>query len=160
MSKTIPLSRGFTTEVSDADFARVNQFSWSCDRNGYAVRNMRLGPKRYRKVMLHRFIMGFPRGFDVDHIDGDRLNNQRSNLRTATRSQNSANRGSTGGTSRFKGVRFCKDKGRFRAEIWVDGRNIHLGYFDVETEAAKAYNEAAVTHYGEFAFQNSCRASG
>jgi len=93
-------------------------------------------------------------GFDVDHIDGNKLNNRRSNLRVATRSQNSANRGPTGGTSKFKGVRYCKDKGRYRAEIQADGRYIHLGYFDVEVDAARAYDQAAVTHYGEFAYTN------
>jgi hypothetical protein len=102
------------------------------------------------RVRLHRLIMGAKRGELVDHINGDTLDNRRSNLRFATKAENSRNARIKGGSSRFKGVSF----NGWAAHIRVDGKLKHLGRFATEEEAARAYNEAAIRHFGEFARLN------
>ena len=103
-----------------------------------------------------------PRGFLVDHINGDKLDNRRENLRLATRGENEVNkrkRRTHKGrkpTSKYKGVTKIKDrrKKRWRAIITFQKRIIHLGNFYTEKEAAEAYNEAAKKYYGDFAYLN------
>ena len=91
---------------------------------------------------------------DTDHRDGCGLNNQRHNLRTATRTQNNQNRKSLNGSSRFTGV--CKNNrdGKWKAYICVNKKRNHLGYFSSECDAAQAYNFAAIDAFGEFARLN------
>lgn len=103
---------------------------------------------------MHRLILSPEAGFQVDHIDRDKLNNQRRNLRIITAQQNSLNRPGRGGTSKFKGVCFIRAKNKWRATICKSGKIILLGYFDNEIEAAVVYNEAAKIHHGQFAFLN------
>lgn len=101
---------------------------------------------------MHRVIMKFPEGLEIDHIDGDGFNNRRNNLRIATRAQNGANRGKTNAnTSGYKGVSF-----RARDKRWVamcGGR--YLGYFLTAEDAAKAYDQEATARYGRFAKTNA-----
>lgn len=108
---------------------------------------------------LHRFILDLPpfkdRPVDVDHINGNGLDNRRENLRIATRAQNLANAGSRTGTSIYKGVSFCRKTGRWKVQICIDGKNYNLGRFDTPEEAAVVYNEAAVKAWGEFATTNA-----
>lgn len=156
MCKEIPLSRGLVALVSAEDYERVSAYKWSCDTsNGYACRMVQVsrtdGIRRRRKVLLHRFIMDEPRGFDVDHANGIRLDCRRSNLRIATRSQNAANSGPYKNRE-LKGV---YDKGtRFEAMIGVDGRRVQLGSFPTREEAARAYDRASLTFFGEFGYLN------
>lgn len=123
----------------------------------YAIRS-EYSPKR--TIYMHREIVCASRGVEVDHKDLDGLNNQKHNLRTATKAQNCRNRGKRdhqGGvptTSRFKGVGMRRDTGRWRAFIRVRGLLIILGHFEDEIEAAKAYDRAARHHFGEFARLN------
>ena len=92
---------------------------------------------------------------EVDHKSGDGLDNRRSNLRSATRSQNQANKFKKENTSsRFKGVYQRRNYRRFRAHIRVHGEEIHVGDFDSEIEAARAYDAAARKYHGEFARLN------
>ncbi len=92
---------------------------------------------------------------DVDHINGNRLDNRKCNLRLATRSQNLQNsRKRTGCSSRFKGVNWLGQNKRWRARIKVFGKEIALGCFISELEAAEAYNKAAKEHFGDFAKLN------
>ncbi len=154
--KTIPLSQGKFALVDDADFDFLNQWKWSATKNHkafYAHRNDRLPHKRVQ-VKMHRVIMCAPPGQIIDHIDGDGLNNQRSNLRFCTKAENNRNQSPTGLTSKYRGVFFDKRDGVFRSSVRVDGKRKWLGSFLTDIGAARAYNAAAIQYYGEFARLN------
>ena len=103
-------------------------------------------------VLMHCLILpGVP---EVDHQNGNGLDNRRRNLRSSTRVQNCRNTKSRGGSSRFKGVSFCHARKRWEAKIKVNGRTLHLGRFKQEVNAAQAYNFAADEYFGEFAVFN------
>ena len=107
------------------------------------------GKRTYKTLLMHRFIAGDPYKKEVDHRDENKLNNKKSNLRVCIRSQNKHNVGKfKNNTSGFKGVGLVNK--RWRAKIMVNYKNIHLGYFSTAIEAAKAYNNAAKTMFGEF----------
>jgi hypothetical protein len=101
---------------------------------------------------MHRLILDTPKGFDTDHLNGDKLDNRRSNLRVATRQQNQANQKAHGGASIFKGVDFRH--GLWQAQIGVNYNRRFLGFFDTQRAAAQAYNEAAIQCFGEYAKLN------
>lgn len=153
--KEINLHNGMRTQVSDCDYEELSKFQWTAHKhkNGmcYAERT-RLG----KVIAMHRQIMSHPIGLLVDHKDRDGLNNQRPNLRIATRGQNNANRRAalTNQTSKYLGVAFEKDRQKWTARIRKNGVGYRLGSFDTELDAAKAYNDAAQKHHGEFANLN------
>jgi hypothetical protein len=150
MTQKIPLSQGKHALVDDEDFDRISQWKWHFS-DGYAARHS----EGSRPVRMHREIMQPSDGLEVDHIDGNKLNNCRSNLRLATHGQNMRNRKlQTGGTSQYKGVVWYAQTSRWQAKIQVDRKTIHLGYFADEIDAARAYDKAACTHFGEFARLN------
>ena len=165
----IELSQGQAALVDDVDFEFLSQWKWYANwvptlRGYYAVRKTRVaehgrGGKR-RWVFMARVVAGRMgleiAGLDVDHIDRTApLDNQRSNLRVATRSQNKNNQGSRrGSSSRFKGVTWSKASGKWRAYITPNGKEQHLGYFTDESSAALAYDFAAARLHGEFAVLN------
>lgn len=163
--KEIPLTRGKVALVDDQDFERVNQYSWRYIETGkmrkpYAVCHRIKTETRFgtlRSMLLHSFILDAKVGEYVDHKDGNGLNNTRDNLRVCTQSQNLANsfKSKTGKrTSQFKGVRLRKDNHKYSAQIVVNDKYIHLGFFTDEIIAAKAYDEAAFNNFGEFARLN------
>jgi hypothetical protein len=147
--KTIPLTQGKATIVDDDDFAELSRFKWCAMRargTFYAVRcdyDRERKPKR-RLLCMHKSIMGTPRGCETDHVDGDGLNNRRSNLRVVTRGQNAHNHihKAAGKTSRFRGVCWDRKSGRWHAQMRCAGRRIWSGYFDCEMAAAQAYDDA------------------
>jgi hypothetical protein len=105
---------------------------------------------------MHRYLIDAPEGLEVDHIDQDSLNNCRSNLRLATKSQNGANTrrfDTEGEVKKSRGVGFYR--GRWTASIKVNGKSIYLGRFDSEDAAKRAYDVAAKEHFGEFALLNA-----
>ena len=103
-------------------------------------------------LYMHNLVMGKKSGFDTDHINGDKLDNRKKNLRFCTRSQNLMNKTSMVGTSKYKGVRL--KRGKWESNISIDGKKRHLGYFDSEEDAAHMYNMCAALHFGEFARLN------
>ena len=148
----IQLTRGYVTIVDDdlagAVMAEGRWFSIVEKYTVYAGRNEPC-PKR-GMLLLHRWIIKAPPGVWVDHRDGDGLNNQRSNLRLATRSQNRANSVAVCGASGFRGV-YAKPYGRFETRIGFRGQTIQLGYFGTPEEASAVYESARAELFGDFA---------
>jgi hypothetical protein len=148
----VPLTKGKFAIVDAADYERVSRYKWCASGSGdrwYAVRN-----DRGRHVSMHRFLIGAPKGMVVDHIDGNGLNNRQNNLRICTQRQNLYNSRPKGKSSRFKGV--CRDKNRGRWIVLISNgeRSIHVGRFDDEVQAARAYDRKAFELFGEFAYLN------
>ena len=156
----IQLTQGNKTFVDDvdADLAASKWHTWKGKNNKtcYAKRNVRRPDGTRTNVFLHQEIarrMGIVG--NPDHIDRDGLNNRRSNLRPDPNGHNQANRGrQKNNTSGYKGVSWKNGKGKWVAQIQVDGKRRHLGYFEDPIEAAKAYDRAALQHQGEFAVLN------
>jgi hypothetical protein len=153
----IPLTRGEFAKVDPEDYIWLSQFRWYCNKRphtSYAIRNA-VGGKKERKVPMHREIMNTPKHLVCDHINRNGLDNRKQNLRNCMREENNLNRGAhRGSVSKYKGVYWKKREGRWAACIKSDGKRKHLGYFDSEVEAAKAYDEAAKKWHGEFAGLN------
>lgn len=148
VSMKIRLTKGKVALVDAADFDFLNQWGWYAHNERgrwYAVRGAK------PQLRMHRIILGMPEGYDSDHRDGNGLNNQRCNLRICTRSQNHMNRHRIRGRSIYKGVSWHKGGKKWEAHITLNGKHLHLGLFTSETEAAIAYNEAALKYHGEFA---------
>jgi len=147
--RRIPLGHGKYALVDAADYEWLNQWKWH-SVNGYAVRC-----KRGKRVFMHREIVRVPKGKIVDHWDGNRCNNYRTNLRICTRQDNVYNTAKrAGASSRYKGVSFCRRCGKWQTAIKFKGHGTHLGYFDDEVEAARVYDRAAVERFGVFAQPN------
>lgn len=126
--------------------------------NGYVYRN-RWAAGRTVKTYLHRELLGVQhagRSVEVDHVNGNKLDNRRENIRLCQRGLNNANRRKLrdGKQSKFRGVTWAKDKQRWQAQIGFRGKNIMLGRFKTEEEAARAYDKEARKLYGEFARPN------
>lgn len=132
-------------------FDLISQFTWHKDTQGYFGAN-----HKDTIIKLHRLIMGFPENILIDHINGDSSNNRRNNLRICTNQQNVMNKKkpSLGKTSIYKGVSWHRRVKKWHAAICLNQKDIHLGYFNYEVDAAKAYNHAAVKYFGEFARLN------
>jgi len=175
--KLIPLTRGLFAKVDDEDYDYLSQFKWNATQsNGgfYACRTIWAGFKKRKKLSMHRHILRVDDPtIVVDHIDHDTLNNQKSNIRKCTITQNAKNRSSLkGSTSKYLGVHLneCKKtymtkrglvtniKMRYVTKIQTTEKEIYLGSFEHSTEgeieAAKTYDKAARIHHGEFANLN------
>lgn len=148
----IPLTRGYETIIDVQDLPLVQDYKWLVlidKRQQYAARTDRSTGKRIQ-VWMHRIIMGANPGMLVDHIDGNGLNNRRSNLRLATYAQNQYNVGvRKDSRSGIKGVRLYPN-GRWQARIRVDGQCKSLGYYATAEEASKAYENASKELHGIF----------
>ena len=107
-----------------------------------------------RKVAMHNLIMCPPEGLYVDHINGNGLDNRRSNLRIVTKQQNTFNSAHKGGTSKYKGVCLEKESGMWKAYITKDGKKKSIGRFALEDDAARAYDKEAISLFREHAKLN------
>ena len=159
--KIIPLTQGKVALVDDEDFDWLSQYKWCAikdSKRSYIYYVARTTPKqngKQRMIMMHREILGLPKGVQTDHRNGNGLDNQKANLRPATHQQNQFNRQSHHkGTSKYKGVGWHKSTQKWRAHIGFNCKLIHLGLFDDEKEAAKAYDCKAKELFGEFANLN------
>lgn len=148
--KKIKLTQGKYAIVDDEDYENLNQYNW-CFNAGYAVRSNYVNGKQIGLLMMHREIMKTPKNMSTDHINHNKLDNRKSNLRIVTQAQNSYNRlGKKKGTSKYKGVSWHKDYKKWSVVFdkkWV-------GSFSDEVEAAKAYDKAAKEKFGEYALLN------
>jgi hypothetical protein len=142
--------------IDDDDFLRVSKNRWQLSDNGYARRTIKVKGV-YKGLLLHRFILGITdRKIWTDHINQNKLDCRKSNLRACTASQNKQNIGvRSHNVSRYKGVEYRKDDGRYTVRIGIDGKMLCLGSFKNPIDAAKAYNEKAKELFGEFAYLNN-----
>lgn len=146
----ITLTQGFKAKIDDEDFELVSAYKWSAHYHSYWEAVAHVGGNKY--IKMHRLIMNAPDGLDVDHVNGDTLNNQKKNLRLATRSQNNANSPIRGHPRGMKGT--TRRGKKWVAQISIDNKNKYLGIFSSREEAAKAYDTAAKEIFGEFAYLN------
>ncbi len=153
--KRIALTQGQFALVDDEDFEHLSQWKWFAQKTPmgsfYAQRREHHGGP---VVLMHRYLAQTPAGLVTDHVDGNGLNNQRANLRSATALQNMMNKApNRGGSSPLKGAVF--DRGHksrpWRASIRLNGRLKYLGNYTTPEEAAAAYAAAATVHFGAFA---------
>lgn len=140
-TREIHLTQGYVTVVDEADFDYLSQWNWSVTVNGYAQRsykNLTTGKKGI--MYLHRQIMMPPDGMDVDHINRNRLDNRRSNLRICNRAINLLNKGpEPSNTSGYRGVYLDKRNGRWRVRMKWQGRYKTFGGYDTALEASNVY---------------------
>lgn len=152
--KQVPLSQGKHALVDDSDYVALSRHRWYF-HNGYAIRNVTLDG-RNTTVAMHREVMGLEAGDprDVDHKNLAKADNRRCNLRVSDKHGNQHNQRARGGTSRFKGVSWREEVSRWQAHIGYCGVRLSLGLFDIEEDAACAYDAAAEWFFGEFARPN------
>lgn len=157
--KKIQLTQGKVALVDDMDYAWLNRRKWYAKQYRciyYAQRS--IGGRRNRKLeLMHRVILELHAGDkrQCDHRDGDGLNNRRTNLRICTGMQNiQSSRKRTTGTSKYKGVHWFRRDGKWYSKIQIRGKQRHLGGFESEIDAAKAYDKAALICFGDFALTN------
>lgn len=150
----VPLTQGQTAVVDAEDYEMVSQHNWfaaKVNRSGFYA--LRYQTENRQPLAMHRSLMGVTSPISIDHVDGDTLNNRRSNLRICTNQQNQWNqKPRAGGSSKFKGV--CRVNGKWHAGIQVSMVQIGLGRFTDESDAARAYDRAALENFGEFAWLN------
>lgn len=142
----------FSVYIDDADYTEVNKYKWRFGDGGYAITGQR---KNHTHMAMHHLIIGRPDDLEVDHIDKDKLNNQRHNLRFVTHAQNATNRSMIStNTTGYKGVSFHAQSGKYQVKIHLNGKSTFLGLFANIHEAAIAYNKASLEQHGVFGYQN------
>jgi hypothetical protein len=159
--RLIDLGEGRFALVDQADFYWLNKFRWHAEGEDiyiYAVRNDIKPGRKMKTVRMHREITNAPRHLLVDHGNNKTLDNRRANLRLATSSQNAVNRrrrcDKSKASSKYTGVSLEKGRNKWLAYISFNGKRKHLGRFDNEIDAARAYDKAALEFHKEFARLN------
>lgn len=155
----IELQYGGVCEVDVSDLPLLSNYHWRLirsskqDRKGYAASKYKVDGG-YAFVLMHRLLMDAPKGLDVDHIDGNGINNRRGNLRLATRSQNLANQKiGRANKSGHKGVSWDSERQKWTAKVMQHGKTYNLGRFKHIDDAAAAYLDFAKQRFSEFARQ-------
>lgn len=153
--KLIPLTQGKFAQIDDEDFEELNKHKWYAkkDKNTfYATRNKYVNEKQ-TLVYMHRIIINTHKGQLCDHIDGNGLNNQKTNLRIATKRENGRNRihANSNNKLKIKGIHWDKENKKFRAVIRTNNKPVYLGRFFCLEKAKRARQEAEPKHFGEFA---------
>jgi hypothetical protein len=148
------------SKVDPADYKRLRKYEWFTKKETNSFYTFRNGARKKAGgksiIYMHKIILEVPKGMVVDHINIDGMDNRSANLRPATRAQNSRNRKKflKKCSSKYKGVYWHKDSLKWQARIIFEKKTIHLGTFNNEIDAAKAYDEAAKKYHGEFACLN------
>ena len=136
------------------DFDIINKYNWCIDKNKTVVSGSYCFNGALKKI--HTLITECQKPNVVDHINNNRCDNRKANLRVCTQHQNSMNCATPiNNTSGYKGVSWSKRKNKWRAYIKYNYKQIYLGLYNNKTDAAKAYNEAAIKYFGEFAHLNN-----
>ena len=149
------MANGLYTIVDDDQYDYLNQFKWHIS-NGYAVREHWDNGKRQNQIWMHRVINSTPYGYFTDHINGNKLDNRKTNLRTVTKSQNAMNYKirKDNLSSSFRGVQKHKLVNKYMARIRKDGKVYYIGLYNTAKSAAEAYNRKAIELFGEYAKLN------
>ena len=155
MPKQIKLKKGHTIIVDDCDFDLVSRYTWNLSER-YIRRSTSVktesGKWKAKIITLHCEIMQPPKGFCVDHINGDIFDNRRCNLRICTHGQNMQNQKiPKNNKSGFKGVSWNSKTQKWAMQFIINKKRLKYKLFDSPLDAAKAYNDMAKAHYGEFA---------
>lgn len=135
-------------KVDDIDFPKVTKYRWTINSGGYAMARDATG----HMILLARYLMGFPVGKEIDHINRNKLDNRRTNLRLCNRKENVRNT-VRGNPLKYRGVH-KRSQNSYRTHISVDGKKILVGGFKTAEEAALEYNRLARKHHKEFAILN------
>lgn len=155
----IDIGRGKYATISAVDFDKVSRFSWCAVpvKNRFYARCYWIGAGvPGKKLWMHRLVADAPEGKQVDHINGDPLDNRRENLRICSNTENNRakKRKGAGVTSQYRGVSFEDWTKRWKAQLSFGGKNFNLGRFDSQEAAARAYDAKARELFGEFACPN------
>lgn len=158
--KEIQLTQCKVAIVDDDDYEWLNQWKWYVNDTGYAQRNVKNSLGRKTILKMHRLILGLEYGnrLEADHINRNKLDNTRKNLRVATRTENSFNKiAHADSLTGIKGIYWNKEKSKWQAQIRINGKQTNLGRFCTKEIAHQVYCEAALKYHGEFAnFGNGC----
>lgn len=150
--KTIPLTQGKVALVDDEDFERLSRFKWQAAKRNARYYGVRTADRKI--IYMHREILSAPKGIEVDHENGNGLDNAKENLRLATKPQNGMGFRKLKGRSKFRGVCWHKLGKKWMASLCKNQRHFYLGLFETEEDAARAYDSAAVLYFGRFAQLN------
>lgn len=160
--KHIPLTKGYLTIVDDKDYRLLKQWKWHAtarktknDIYVYAARFAVVDGKE-TTIRMHREVSNASLGQEVDHRNGNTLDNRRKNLRVCTHAENmrASRRKMKGASSRYKGVWWASDRKKWAAGLKWKGANLKMGQYDTQEDAAVAYNVAAQFYYGAYAVLN------
>lgn len=154
MSKEITLTQGKVAFVDDEDYPKLFGYKWRFSSRGYAVRWGSWGSGKRRMVLMHRETNKTPNGFGTDHINHNKLDNRKINLRTCNHAENKQNSVSKVGTSQYKGVYWHKLRKIWMARITIFKKIHYLGCYDDEEMAAMAYDLIARQVFKKFAKLN------
>lgn len=148
--KRISVGMGQFATVDAEDYEMLSAYAWSLNPR-YPSTQVKVNGKR-KTLLMHRLVLKTPRGQSTDHINGNRLDNRKANLRFATNAQNGANRTNkaSNNTSGYRGVCLVKKTGLWRSRIKINGTYDNLGDFPTKEEAVIAYDKRAIEAWGEF----------